>query len=239
MRATKSSARLTPYVSVQQDDRAFMKPVLTSAIPLARLIVAVAFVFAASACGPIISIGDQSPPPSLYTLRLADNVASVNLPSPILIDEPEASAELKSYRIPVRTSQTGIQFLSGARLVDPPSRLFGHLLEDRLSRASPGKVLGPHQLDAAHAFKLAGRLTDFHLDLSDGAPVARVTYVASLSSSPRTRILSTHRFTAQSPVASSSPEEVIKGMNIAANQIASDVTQWLADYTTNAAKSAK
>lgn len=198
-----------------------------------RVLVMLALFAGLAGCGPLVKIGDDAPPLSLHTLRVLEPLPAMALPTPLLVDEPEAVAELRSPRMAVRTSPTGIEYLARARWVDPPARLFSKLLEEQLRFAADGQVLSFRQIDAPFAYRLNSRLIDFHVDVSDkDNPRARVSLYLTLLTAPNPRVVSVTRVDVAAPLASTRPDAVAVTMNELANAAARQIADWLAAVPT-------
>lgn len=188
-----------------------------------------------AACGPLVKLGDDGPPPGLFALRSVEpeGLQPRALPSPLLVTPPDTLAELRPPRIAVFTSLTGVSYLPASRWVDPPARLMTRLMEDRLRSASTGIVITPRQFEVGYAYRLNSRLTGFHVDARDGGHVARVEIEASLITgptigSPQQKIVATRRFAAERQLASVQPRHVTESLNAAANDAVSQLVEWLA-----------
>ena len=208
---------------------------------LARTMLAVGLGFGLAgglaACGPLIRIGEEGPPPGLYALRAVPPEGSVQraMPSPLLVTPPETIAELRPPRIAVFTSLTGVAYLPNARWVDPPARLMTRLLEDRLQDASTGIVITPRQFEVGYNYLLNSRLTGFNLDVRDGTHFARVELEASLitaptASAPDQEIVGVQRFSATRQLSSLDPLSVTENLNAAANDVATQLANWLSGF---------
>lgn len=213
---------------------------LASKLPtskLSGLALAAGLAASLSACGPLVKLGDDSPPPSLFALRSAEpegaETAPRALPSPLLLTPPDTIAELRPPRIAVFTSLTGVSYLPASRWVDPPARLMARLLEDRLREASSGLVITPRQFEVGYNYRLNTRLTKFHVDARNGDHIARVRIEAALLTAPSAKlpdqlVVGTRSFEAERPLASTNPKHVTENLNAAANDVATQLANWLA-----------
>lgn len=188
-----------------------------------------------AACGPLVKFGDDGPPPSLFALRSVEpeGITPRALPTPMLVAPPDTIAELRPPRIAVFTSLTGVSYLPASRWIDPPARLMTRLLEDRLRQASTGIVITPRQFEVGYSYRLNTRLTGFHVDARNGGHVARVELEASLITAPKAtapeqEMVGTRRFSAQRDLASVEPKHVSEGLNAAANDVMTQLVDWLA-----------
>ena len=187
-----------------------------------------------AACGPLVQFGEEGPPPSLFALRSVTPEGSQprTMPSPLLVTPPETIAELRPPRIAVFTSLTGVSYLPGSRWIDPPARLMTRLLEDRLRQASTGIVITPRQFEVGYNYRLNSRLTGFHVDVEEGRHLVRVELEATLitapsASRPEQEIVGTARFNAERELTSVEPRQVTESLNAAANDVATQLVEWL------------
>lgn len=185
-------------------------------------------------CGPLVKFGDDGPPPGLYALRSVppEGVTPRALPTPMLVAPPDTIAELRPPRIAVFTSLTGVSYLPASRWVDPPARLMTRLLEDRLRDASTGIVITPRQFEVGYNYRLNSRLTGFHVDARNGGHIARVELEASIITAPKAtapeqEVVGTRKFTAERELASVEPRHVTESLNAAANDVMTQMVEWL------------
>lgn len=184
---------------------------------------------ALAACGPIVQIGGNAPPPqSLLTLtatapprpyagpaRTADTVG---------VALPVVPAMLQTLRVPVTTSATEVSYLAGASWAEQPARQFRRLLADTLAAAGLPVVEPAGSI--APARQLTGTLRTFGLDVS-GAPQVVVRYDAQILAAGGGGTVLLRRFEAREPVASQTPVAVAAALNQAANRVAGEVAGWV------------
>jgi cholesterol transport system auxiliary component len=190
-----------------------------------RSLGAVALAGVLSGC---VSLGAE-PPPSLLNLT-ADVSApdgethSVSAARTLIVSEPEVPAEIDVLRLPVRVNETNIAYLQDAVWVEKPARLFRRLLAETM-RASTGRtVLDGDTIGVAAGSRLSGTLREFGYNAARSAVVIR--YDAVLSTGENTVI--TRRFSKSVSNVAAEPDLVGPAMNSAANDLAKDVTSWVA-----------
>jgi cholesterol transport system auxiliary component len=191
---------------------------------------ALALMLALSACGPIVQIGaNQKPPQSLLTIGSTAPmpvIADGNGPlgPTIAVDVPSVPMTLQTVRLPVTTSPTDVSYLAGAIWAEQPNRQFRQLVADTLS-ASGFAVINRRETSIPPSRVLSGTLLVFGLDVSNpDAAVVRVRYDAQLTGGGK--IIALRRFDASVPVTSQSPTAVAQGLNVAANQVAGEISVW-------------
>lgn len=199
--------------------RTMMRPA-----PLKTLL-ALAALAPLSAC---ISFGSK-PPASLLTLNATNAVAvgqtqsSATSPT-ITVMVPAVGGALATQRVPVAKDETAIAYVKDALWVEPPARLFARLVADTVTAKTGRVVLSSAQSFADPGARLSGELRQFGVDA--GSNQAVVVYDASLIRE-RGHTLEKRRFMATAPLAKIDAASVGIGLNQAANQVASDVADWV------------
>lgn len=184
-------------------------------------------------CGPLVQIGGNAKAPaSLLALRatavpLAMNATTTDPKATVLVLVPAVPGTLQTLRIPVLTSDTTVEYLTGATWAEQPNREFQHVLADTIA-AKGIPVLDPRQATAASGRTLSGTLLDFGLDVRNPASaVVRVRFDAALTGVGKVPF-AIRRFDASVAVTSQNPTDVAIALNTAANQVAADVATWVA-----------
>ena len=178
-----------------------------------------------SAC---ISFGAK-PPPSLLTLTSASAVpvgqtqSSANSPT-ITIFVPAVGGVLATQRVPVAQNETAIAYVKDALWVEPPARLFARLMSDTIAAKTGRVVLSTAQSFADPGARLSGELRQFGVDAGNNQAV--VVFDASLMRSPG-HVVEKRRFMATAPLPRVDAANAGIGLNQAANQVASDVADWV------------
>ena len=202
------------------------------------LLVAVLGAAVLAGCGPLVQIGgNDKAPASLLALRATAvpaagaTLGTTDPRATVLVLVPAVPGTLQTLRLPVTTTDTTVEYLTGATWAEQPNREFQRVLADTLA-AKGIPVLDPRQSTAAGGRTLSGTLLDFGLDVRNpAAAVVRVRYDAALTgvgakgSAPAFAI---RRFDASVPVATQTPTDVAVALNTAANQVAADVAAWVA-----------
>ena len=174
-----------------------------------------------------ISFGAK-PPESLLSLTPASSVApgtAINgdVAQAIAILVPDAPARLDVTRVPVQVDDTQVAYVKDAVWVDKPARLFRRLLGETI-RARTGRLVIDND-DAALTPKnqLRGTLVDFGYDARTSSVV--VTYDA-IRDVNGTQVM-TRRFSATVPGVVAEAAPVGAALNLAANQVATEVADWV------------
>lgn len=194
---------------------------------LLRALVMSALAAALSGCmGGLL--GGGKAPTTLYTLTTdapdpGAMTRTVNAGQAVTIGTPLLSKELRGVRVPVQVSPTDVQYVSDLQWVDTPDRLFQALLEETVRRTTNRVVLDPRQATLDPGLVVTGELERFGYDVPSGQ--AMVVYDASLATAGGTRT-ETRRFAASVP-ADGTARSVATELNQAANQVATEVANWI------------
>lgn len=169
------------------------------------------------------------PPPSLLTISSVATVpigqAQSSASSPSLsIQVPAVPQALATARVPVQTSDIDVQYLKDAQWVEPPQRLFARLVSDTVTAKTGRVVLSPAQSIADPGAQLAGELRNFGVDARTNEAV--VTFDGSLVREAGKQV-DKRRFEARVPLAAITPTAAAAAINQAANQVASEVADWV------------
>ena len=166
------------------------------------------------------------PPKSLLRLTPVEQIApgtgqTVSPGEAITVLPPTVPAELANTRIPVRTAGS-VAYVKEAQWVEPPNRLFQRLLADTITARTGRPVLSARQFVADPGVRVTGQLQAFGVDEASRAAVVTFDAVAVRGADLRTR-----RFEARVPVTEIEAVPVGAALNQAANQVASEVADWL------------
>jgi cholesterol transport system auxiliary component len=187
------------------------------------------FAIAGLALTACVSFGGK-PPKTLLTLTPDATLAAGTTRTgaegqTIVILSPGAPAILLNNRVAVRSNGNDVAYLKDAAWADTPPHLFASLLAETISAKTKLVVIDRRQYATAPGARLSGQLVDFNWDAS--ARKAVVRYDAALMPGDGKPLL-TRRFEASAPAASDDPETVVRALNTAANQVASEVAEWVA-----------
>ena len=191
----------------------------------ARFLLALAAAVPLSAC---LSLGAK-PPTSLLTLTptttvAADTARSAADGQAVVVIVPSAPAALATLRVPVQASATEIAYLKDAQWADSPAKLFRGVLAETIAARTGRVVLDVRQFAVSPGIRLSGGIKAFGLDHPSGNAV--VIYDATLARAGK-EPLETRRFEARVPVAAEEPGPVGVAINQAANQVATQVADWI------------
>ena len=139
----------------------------------------------------------------------------------VTISTPSVPKELRTIRVPVQLTPTDIQYVANLEWVDTPDKLFQALVAETVTRTTNRVVLDPRQSALDPGLVVTGELLRFGYDASSGQVM--VVYDAELSAAGK---VESRRFTAAAP-ADGTARSVGPALNRAANQVATEVAQWI------------
>ena len=176
-----------------------------------------------------ISFGAK-PPASLLTLTATAAPAvgqdqNTAASRSITIDVPVAPQSLATARVPVQASATSIAYVEKALWAEPPARLFARLLADTTTARTGRVVLSSVQAVGDPGAHLTGELRTFGIDAATRQAV--VTFDAALMRVANRGGIEKRRFEARVPVATIDADGVGPALNDAANQVATQVADWV------------
>ena len=187
--------------------------------------------FAIAALAPLagcVSFGPK-PPASLMTLtasspltagaaRTTDDKHAVSI---ALLSVPPA---LATQRVMVADGPVAVAYIKGALWAAQPAMLFRGLLAETITVRTGRVVPDQRQLTTTPDTRLSGQLSECGLDAQARAVI--VTFDAAISRSG-SETLETRRFQTRVPVSGATEAAVAPALNQAANQVASDVADWI------------
>ena len=174
-----------------------------------------------------ISLGGKVPD-QLLTLTPAATATtgsstSGNFNDAIAVLDPGTPRELDVQRIPVQVNDTQIAYLKDATWVEKPARLFRELLSETIRAGGSRLVIGGADEQYAAATKLTGQLLAMGYDARTQSVVVRYEAVlARPGGNVRTR-----RFESAVPGVAPRADQVGPAINQAANEVATQVAQWI------------
>jgi cholesterol transport system auxiliary component len=192
-----------------------------------RFATAIAFAGAVAGCSISSILGGGKAPPVLFSLSSAAPpaapVKSAAVGETVTIRVPVIPKELRTTRVPVEIAPGQVQYVKDVQWVDTPDKLFQDLVEETIQRTTGRVVLDPNQSALDPGLVVSGELNRFGYDAQRGMVV--VQYDASLATQGGTHV-ETRRFEASLP-ADGTSATVGPVLNQAANQVATQVAQWI------------
>jgi cholesterol transport system auxiliary component len=190
-----------------------------------RMGVIVSALLASAGC---VSLGSK-PPDQLFSLSAdarapAGDIGRGSPAGSLLVLDPEVDRRLDVNRIPVQIDASSMAYVKGAVWVERPSHLFRRLLAETIRAKSGRLVLEGGEAGVLAKTTLSGRLAEMGYDA--GSQSAIVRYDALRSNADGT--LAERRFEATVPGVSPKAEAIAPALNTAANAIAVQVADWMA-----------
>ena len=181
------------------------------------------------ALGGCVSLGGAEPPHSLLTLTPelsapAGSTIDSGQGQALALHELGVPAEIDVLRVPVRIDAANVAYLKDAVWVERPGQLFRRLLAETIRVRTDRVVLGGGDPLARGSLQLRGQLSAFGYDAQQSAVVVRMdAMLVSADGSVKQQ-----RFEAveQGVMAEAAP--VGAALNRAANDVARQVADWLA-----------
>jgi cholesterol transport system auxiliary component len=189
-------------------------------------IAALALLFALPGC---VSMGAKVPE-TLLTLSAdspaqAGPASSGTLGEALAVIEPAAPQKLDVRRVPVQVDASTIAYLTDALWVEKPARLFRSLLADRIRADGKWLVIDGVDRQYSAGTRVTGQLLDMGYDARTQSVVVRFE---ALFEAPGGRI-ATRRFESIVPGVGARPAQVGPALNKAANDVAAQISQWVAE----------
>lgn len=192
-----------------------------------RFATAIALAGAVAGCSVSSLLGGGKAPPVLFTLTSAAPPAATSksaaVGETVTIRTPIVPEELRTTRVPVDVGPTQVQYVKDLQWVDTPDALFQALVEETVRRTTGRVVLDPNQSALDPGLVVSGELNRFGYDAQQGMVV--VQYDAALATQGGAHV-ETRRFEASLP-ADGTNATVAPALNQAANQVATQVAQWI------------
>lgn len=180
-----------------------------------------------------VNLGGGKPPESLLTLNAltappAGSGAVAGRETTgraILVQLPDTPAKLDVLRLPVTVSDTELAYLEEAFWVEKPARLFRRLVGETLRGRGQALVIDNDDTPVLADVVLRGTLLDMDYDPRTSSVVVRFDAVRTEAGGRAT----SRRFEARESGVPARSEAVGPAINRAANQVAKDVADWLAE----------
>jgi len=179
-----------------------------------------------------VSLGGGKPPESLLTLSpLAAPAAGSGAVAgrdttgrAILVQLPDTPAKLDVLRVPVAVTDTELAYLEEAFWVEKPARLFRRLVGETVRARGAALVIDNDDTPLLADVTLRGTLLDMGYDARDASVMVRFDAVRTEAGGKAT----SRRFEARESGVAPEARAVGPALNRAANQVAADVAEWLA-----------
>jgi cholesterol transport system auxiliary component len=185
------------------------------------------------ALGGCVSFGGGPPPESLLTLSAQISPAAGSGAAAgrettgraILVQLPDTPAKLDVLRLPVTINDTQLAYLEKTFWVEKPSRLFRRLIGETLRTRGTALVIDNDDTPILADVTLRGTLLELGYDARTSEVVVQFDAVRTESGG---RAIS-RRFEAREGGVSATNSAVGPALNRAANRVAAEIADWLAE----------
>ena len=177
-----------------------------------------------------VSLGGAEPPPSLLVLTPqvmapAGSGASGTGKAALTVAEPSAPARIAVTRVPVQIDDATVAYLKDAMWVERPTRLFRSLLSETITAKTGRIVIDGIDSTIRTDQLLRGTLVEFGYDARTSSVVVRYDAVIDGTDDA----VSTRRFESVIPGVLAEAGPVGEALNRAANDVAGQVADWMAE----------
>jgi len=200
--------------------------------PLRRfLIVGIPALMTLPGCAAVGAIRGAAEPLDSYTLTPA-SLATPMRPTArhIVVQTPVASGALNSDRIVVMPSRLQVQYLAGARWVDPVPDLVQSLLTESLGNTGAFRFVGRTTTGPLPDYTILTEIHDFQAETTgnEAAPiVARVKLSLALMRESDGTIVASRRISAVEPAADVDAAQVVAAFNAATDKVLEQAVAWI------------
>lgn len=177
-----------------------------------------------------VSLGGAEPPASLMTLTAtstapAGSSVSATGETALTVVEPAAPQRLSVNRVPVQVDDTNIAYLKDAFWVERPARLFRRLLSETIRARTDIAVIDGFDPTYATTDQLRGTLVEFGYDARSSSVIVRFDAVRQGEEGA----MQSRRFESVVPGVLAEAGPVGDALNRAANDVAGQVADWVAE----------
>lgn len=174
-----------------------------------------------------VSFGAKAPP-SLLILTASQTVAagtvkSGDLSAALVVLMPDVPRVLDTNRVPVQINSSSVAYLKDAVWSDKPARLMQLLLSETIAAKNGRLILSEVDAGGKAQQYLSGSVSEFGIDASRNEAIAVYDAVKLV----RGKQAEKRRFEARRPVSSIEPAAAGSALNLAANDIAGQVADWM------------
>lgn len=146
----------------------------------------------------------------------------------LIVGIPQTPRMLETSRIPVQMDEISVAYVKDGQWVDQPGRLFQRLLSEIIAARTDRVILDPEQFGGEPGMRLAGELLRFGIDARTRQAI--VTYDATVLGPDGSTVMK-RRFAVSRPVGEIDANSAGNALNAAANEVAAQVAEWIAQGT--------
>jgi cholesterol transport system auxiliary component len=202
--------------------------------PLGRLIAPLLLALAVpalSGCAAIGALRTAASPLETYTLTAASAPAPGGATGRhIIVETPAASGAIDTDRILVKPSPLQVQYLAGARWIDPAPELLQALMVESLQNTGAFRFVTRTTAGPFPDYTLLSEIIDFQAEATTDPEfplLARVTMSVAVVRDEDNAIIASRRFSAVRPAAAADAPFVVGAFNEAADDVLNQMTGWV------------
>jgi cholesterol transport system auxiliary component len=186
---------------------------------------------ALSGCAALGALRTAAAPLETYTLTAAAAPAPAAATGRhVIVEPPAASGAIDTDRILVKPSPLQVQYLAGARWIDPVPELVQALLVESLQNTGAFRFVTRTTAGPFPDYTVLSEIIDFQAEATedpDAPLLARVTLSVAVVREADSVIIASRRFEASRPAATADPPLVVGAFNTAADDVLGQTTAWI------------
>jgi cholesterol transport system auxiliary component len=163
----------------------------------------------------------QLPPSSITSASAADR-----LPLTLHISKADSSRVTDSQRVLILNKDSRVSAYKSIRWSDPPPVLLRNQIASAFRADGRLSLVSDNNPNLTRDLELSGDLGAFHVEYSDGMPVAVIRFYAVLAQTSRNRSIAARGFESRQPVNGKGMPEVVAAFGKGADQIAREIIDW-------------
>jgi cholesterol transport system auxiliary component len=163
----------------------------------------------------------QLPPSSIGIATGADR-----LPWTLHISKADSSRVTDSQRVLILNHDNRISTYKSVRWSDPPPVLLRNHIATAFRADGRLSLVSDNNPNLARDLELSGDLVAFHVEYSNGMPVAIIRFYAVLAHPARNRSIAARGFESRQPVKGRGMPEVVAAFGRGADDVAREIIDW-------------
>jgi cholesterol transport system auxiliary component len=163
----------------------------------------------------------QLPPSSITSASAADR-----LPLTLHISKADSSRVTDSQRVLILNKDSRVSAYKSIRWSDPPPVLLRNQIASAFRADGRLSLVSDNNPNLTRDLELSGDLGAFHVEYSEGLPVAVIRYYAVLAQTSRNRSIAARGFESRQPINGKGMPEVVAAFGKGADQIAREIIDW-------------
>lgn len=210
-----------------------MKPALKPALLAASILAAPLML---SACGPLISFGEEGPADTVYSLRYQGGYADENGTGPVVfVDEPSLAEGLNNDKVAVHMDDGRRMSLDGVRWSAPMADLIRDYVTRALGDGSGARMVSAGGLDIRTSCRLGVKVwaLEYRPGAQSGQDQVDVAMEVSLVRLKDSQLLSKPTFTQSVLVGGTGDAAVMAAFNRAMREVSGEMVRWFRSSLSN------